>query len=85
VANSAQARKRARQDKKRRLHNHSQKSTMRTLLKKTLALIKDGEKEVANTTFKQTVKLIDRLAGRGIMHANTAARMKSRLNKKLRA
>ena len=85
MANSAQARKRARQDEKRRLLNHSQKSTMRTVLKKTLALIKSGEKEAATLAFKKTVKLIDHLCGHGMLHSNRAARLKSRLNKKLRA
>ena len=85
MANSAQARKRARQSVKRRDHNISQKSTTRTAIKKVVAAIRAGEKENANTHFKQAASLLDRLAGRKIIHTNTASRLKSRLNKKIKA
>jgi small subunit ribosomal protein S20 len=85
VANSPQARKRARQAIKSRLHNLSQKSEMRTAIKKVLKLIES--KELANLTasYQEAVKKIDILAGRGLIHANKAARLKSRLNARVKA
>lgn len=84
MANSAQARKRARQDEKRRLHNSSQMSSMRTAMKKALASIEEGKKELANQAVKQAMIIIDRIAGRGLIHPNKAARLKSRLNRRLK-
>lgn len=84
MANSAQARKRARQNEKRRLHNASQRSEMRTAIKKTLKSIENNNKESAQTDFNEATVQIDRLAGRGLIHPNKAARLKSRLNKRLR-
>jgi len=83
LANSKQAIKRARQQNKARLHNMSQKSATRTAVKKVLAAVKTGSKEAAQTAFKAAVVSIDRLAGGNIIHANKAARLKSRLNKKI--
>ena len=82
MANTRQATKRARQAEKNRLHNASQKSTMRTRIKKVLNLINANKKDEANTAMKQAASYIDRLAGRKVIHAKTAARLKSRLNKK---
>ncbi len=83
MANSSQAIKRARQQEKRRLHNASQKSATRTTIKKTLSALKEG-KEAAQTAYKAAVMSIDRLAGKNVMHPNKAARLKSRLNKKVK-
>lgn len=85
MANSKQATKRARQAEKHRLHNASQKSAMRTTIKQVLNLISAGKKEEAKEALKPAVESIDRLAGRGLVHANKAARIKSRLNKKLKS
>lgn len=84
MANSPQARKRARQNVKRELHNASQRSAMRTAIKKTLKSIENKDKEAAQAQFKNAVVQIDRLAGRNLIHPNKAARLKSRLNKRLR-
>jgi len=84
LANSKQATKRARQAEKHRLHNASQKSGMRTRIKQVLSLISAGKKDEANVAMKEATIGIDRLAGRNLIHANKAARLKSRLNKKIK-
>ena len=80
MANSAQARKRARQAEKRRQHNASRRSMMRTYLKRVVYAIEAGEKEKAVAAYKEAVPMIDRAANRGLIHKNKAARHKSRLN-----
>ncbi len=84
MANSPQARKRARQAEKRRLHNRSRRSMMRTYIKKVRKAIAAGDKEAAQALFKQAVPVIDRMAGKGLIHKNTAARYKSRINARIR-
>ena len=85
MANSPQARKRARQSLTRRLRNLSQKSEMRTAYKKVTKALANKELDVARTAFKEAVKEIDILAGRNVIHPNRAARLKSRLNAKIHA
>lgn len=85
MANSAQARKRARQAEKRRQQNASFRSTMRTSMKKVVKLIKTGDKEAAAAAYKEAVPAIDSAAGKGLMHQNKAARHKSRLNAHIKA
>ena len=85
MANSAQAAKRARQAEKRRLHNASQRSAMRTSIKRVVKAISRGDKEAAESAFKAAVPMIDRMADKGIIHKNKAARHKSRLNAHIRA
>lgn len=80
MANSAQARKRARQAEKRRQHNASRRSMMRTYLKRVVYAIEAGDKDKAIAAYKEAVPLIDRAANRGLIHKNKAARHKSRLN-----
>ena len=84
MANSKQATKRIRQAEKHRLHNASQKSAMRTRVKKVLSLISAGKKNEAKVALKDASASLDRLAGRNVIHANKAARLKSRLNKKIK-
>lgn len=84
MANSKQATKRIRQAEKHRLHNASQKSAMRTRVKKVLSLIGAGKKNEAKVALKDASASLDRLAGRNVIHANKAARLKSRLNKKIK-
>ena len=85
MANSAQARKRARQAEKHRQHNASRRSMMRTYLKKVLNAVAAGNKEDATEAFKQAVPVIDRAANQGLIHKNKAARHKSRLNTQIKA
>ncbi|MDP1931040.1 MAG: 30S ribosomal protein S20 [Gammaproteobacteria bacterium] len=80
MANSAQARKRARQGEVRRRHNASFRSMVRTYLKKVIAAIDTGDYDKATTAYNSAVPVIDRMADKGIIHKNKAARHKSRLN-----
>lgn len=80
MANTAQARKRARQSEQRRAHNASQRSMVRTYIKRVLTAVSSGSYENANAAYVAAVPVIDRMADRGIMHKNKAARHKSRLN-----
>ncbi len=85
MANSVQARKRARQAEKHRQHNASRKSAMRTKVKGVIAAIGAGDKAGATEAFKQAVPAIDRAANQGLIHKNKAARHKSRLNAQIKA
>ena len=85
LANSAQAKKRARQAVKRNLNNATQRSTMRSAVKKVLNAIEANDKTGAETAYKNAVPMIDSGVGKGLLPKNTAARQKSRLNTRIRA
>ena len=85
MANTPQAKKRARQNEKARKHNASMRSMGRTYLKKVLSAIQSGEKAAAQAAYVAAVSVIDRIADKGLIHKNKAARHKSRLNAKLKA
>ena len=85
MANSAQARKRARQAEKHRQHNASMRSTMRTSIKKVVNAIEAGEKDKAAEAYKAAIPMIDKMANKNIISGNKAARHKSRLNSRIRA
>jgi len=85
VANSPQARKRARQAEKRRTHNASLRSLVRTNIKRVVAAIDRGNADEAREAYTQAVPVIDRMADKGIIHKNKAARHKSRLNAQIKA
>jgi small subunit ribosomal protein S20 len=85
VANTLQARKRARQAEKARLHNASLRSMVRTYIKKVAAAILTGDAEAAKNAYAIAVPVIDRIADKGIIHKNKAARHKSRLNAQIKA
>lgn len=84
MANSPQAIKRARQNDKRRTHNTSIRSAARTEMKKILKLIEAGDSKSAAEQYKSTVPTIDRLASKRLITKNKAARLKSRLNAKVK-
>ena len=85
MANTRQAKKRARQAQAHRLHNASQRSAMRTAIKKVLAATDEGNAEAAKAAYAEAVPVIDRAVTHGIIHKNKAARHKSRLNAKVKA
>ncbi len=85
MANSKSAKKRAVQSEKRRQHNASRRSMMRTYLKKVIAAIAAGDKEAATKEFAVAAPILDRYASKGLIHKNKAARAKSRLNAKIKA
>jgi small subunit ribosomal protein S20 len=80
LANSPQARKRARQAEGRRRHNASFRSMVRTYIKKVVTAIGSADYEKATAAYNEAVPVIDRMADKGIIHKNKAARHKSRLN-----
>ncbi len=85
MANSAQARKRARQAVRRRERNVRHRSTVRTYIKKVVAAVEAGDRDRAAAALKDAVPVIDRMVGKGILHKNKAARHKSRLAAHVRA
>ena len=85
MANSAQARKRARQSLKHRAHNASLRTAFRTAVKKVLKAVEAGDKAAAQEVFRQSTKILDRIADKGVFHKNKAARHKSRLAAKVKA
>jgi small subunit ribosomal protein S20 len=84
LANTAQATKRARQAEMSRQLNTSQRSNMRTHIKKVIAAIKSGDRDSAIKAYAAAIPVIDSAAGKGLIHANKAARHKSRLNQHIR-
>lgn len=85
MANSAQARKRVRQASRHRAHNVPLRSRARTAIKKTLRAIHHGDGPAAQAAFREAVPVLDRMADKGLMHKNKAARHKSRLNARVKA
>lgn len=84
MANTAQARKRARQAEKHRQHNASLKSAMRTTVKNTRKAIASGDAKAAAAALAEASSKMDRLARKNIIHKNAAARYKSRLAAKVK-
>jgi len=85
VANTKQARKRARQAEDRRKLNASQRSMVRTYIKRVIKAIQSGDQAQANTEFKAAQPVIDRIADKDALSKKKAARIKSRLNKRIKA
>ena len=85
MANSAQARKRARQAAVTRERNASQKSALRTAIKKVRKAIAAGDKAAATAQLQASQSVIDRVADKKIVHKNLASRTKSRLAQAIRA
>ncbi|MFD2231562.1 30S ribosomal protein S20 [Alkalimarinus sediminis] len=85
MANSPSSKKRARQQEKRRQHNASQRSMVRTYIKKATAKIASGNYEEAQAAFQAAVPAVDSMVNKGILPKNRAARIKSRLNARVKA
>lgn len=85
MANTAQARKRARQSAQQRVHNMGLRSELRTAIKKVRKAIDAGNKEVAQKVFVESQSIIDSIADKKIVHKNLAARQKSRLSAAIKA
>lgn len=85
MANIKSAIKRARQNPKRRQHNASRRSSMRTYLKSVLKAIEAGDVEAAKSSFIKAQSALDNAASKGLIHKNTASRTKSRLSAKVKA
>ena len=85
MANTAQARKRARQAEATRMRNASQKSALRTAVKKVKKAIAAGDKAVAAKTMLESQSVMDKIADKKIAHKNMVSRTKSRLSSAIKA
>jgi small subunit ribosomal protein S20 len=85
LANIKSAKKRAVQSEKRRKHNASGRSMMRTYIKKVEVAIATGDKEAAKNAFLVMQPIVDRKAAKGLIHKNKAARHKSNLTARINA
>ena len=85
MPNTKSAKKRLRQNIARRDANRSKRSTLRTQLRKVREAVAAGEKERAGEELRKAVKALDKAGASHLIHPNTAARTKSRLNKLVKA
>lgn len=85
MAHSLQAKKRARQNDKRRTINRARKSQVKTQIKHFEAALSKGDVEAAGAQLRLVTQKLDKTAAKSTMHKKTAARKKSRLTKKLNA
>lgn len=85
MANSAQAKKRARQAAAQRLHNMAQRSAYRTAVKKVRKAIESGDKAAAQAALNENMAVMDSMADKKIVHKNKAARHKSRLAQQIKS
>ena len=83
MANSKSARKRIRIAETRRVRNRPYRTAARTFVKKAEAAIRAGDQAVAQLAVVDAISMLDRVASKGIIHRNNAARRKSRLMAKL--
>jgi small subunit ribosomal protein S20 len=83
VAHSLSAKKRVRQDAKRRTINRARKSQVKTQIKRFETALDQGNVEAAGEQFRLVVKKLDKVASTRTIHKKTAARKKSRLAKRL--
>lgn len=79
MANTVQARKRAKQAAKLNAHNSAIRSAMRTAVKKVRAAVEAGNKEAAQAVYRETTSILDKVANKKMIHKNKASRNKARL------
>jgi len=85
MANHFSALKRARQTVKRTARNRANTSQLRSALRSMRESLAKGDKAAASEIYRKTVSSLDKAIQKGVLHANTAARYKSRLGKRLAA
>ena len=85
MANTAQAKKRARNAARQNSHNSSLRSELRTAIKRVTKAIASGDKAAAQAVYKDSVSTVDSIADKKIIHKNKAARHKSRLSAAIKA
>ena len=84
MPNSVSAKKRLRQSHDRRARNRATRSALRTEIRKVRSAIAAGDAAACETEFRVAVKKLDQAAAKNILHANSAARIKSRLSKAIK-
>jgi len=85
VAHSLSAKKRIRQNEKARARNRARKEVMKDAIKGFTAAITGGDAKKAEDAFRSATRRLDKVAAKGTIHKNTAARKRSRLAKRLNA
>lgn len=85
MANTRSALKRIRQNEKRRVRNAAVRSAARTAVKTTRAALAAHSLEEARADLAKAIRLLDKAVTKGVLHANAAARRKSRLTRQLNA
>ncbi|MEZ5306780.1 MAG: 30S ribosomal protein S20 [Pyrinomonadaceae bacterium] len=85
MANHKSTKKRMRQNAKRNLINRSNRSRLRTQIKKLRHALATNDKEQCELQLVPTISLIDKMVNKKILHQNTAARYKSRLTRHVNA
>jgi len=84
MANIQSAKKRARQNVRRRLHNMTLRARLRTAVRNVLRAVQGGDRDAAQAKYKAAIPQIDKMVTKGIIDKNRAARYKSRLNARVR-
>ncbi|MEX0716260.1 MAG: 30S ribosomal protein S20 [Planctomycetaceae bacterium] len=85
MPNTSSAKKALRKNVKRRQLNRTQRSTLRTAIKKFRAAVESGDAEASGAAYREAVRKLDQAAAKRLIHKNTAARAKSRLSRHLPA
>jgi small subunit ribosomal protein S20 len=85
MANHVSALKRTRQTKRRTEHNRANRTRVRTSLRALREALTKGDASAAQAQYRSTVSALDKSVQKGVIHANTASRCKSRLNARLKA
>jgi len=85
MANHVSALKRARQTEKRSAVNRANRSRFRSSLRALREAIQKGDAKAVSEQYRSTVSAIDKSVQKGVIHANTASRYKSRLNARVKA
>ncbi len=84
MANTRQAKKRVRQAERRRVRNQAARSTVRSAIRQVREALASGHAENSRGAYLKVSSLVDRAVGKGLIHCNQAARIKSRLNRHLK-
>jgi small subunit ribosomal protein S20 len=79
------AKKRLRQNEKRRLANKARTTEIKTIRKQVLRALGDGKNDDAQTLYRELTKCLDQAAGQNVIHRNTAARTKARIAERIHA
>ncbi|UCD29409.1 MAG: 30S ribosomal protein S20 [Planctomycetota bacterium] len=85
MAHSISAKKRIRQNTKQRARNRARKKEIKVATRSFTEAMSTGDGDKAQQALKDTIKKIDRVAAKGSIHKNTAARKKSKLQRQLNA
>jgi small subunit ribosomal protein S20 len=85
VAHSLSAKKRIRQNEKRNIINRARKSMIKTQIKHFEMVLESGDASAATVQLRSLSRRLDKISGTSTMHKNTAARIKSRMTKRLNA